>query len=116
MEKGKGLIARVWQGRVAAGQSEEYRRYLLENGTGPIRRTEGNLGVQVLVRSEGNETEFITISYWHSRDAIRAFAGENIESPHHLPRDADYLVELPKQVRHYEVAYNYIADVGERDL
>jgi heme-degrading monooxygenase HmoA len=111
MEKGKQIVARVWQGRVPEKSTEEYKKYLLDNGIKTIQRIAGNLGVQVLSRTERGETEFTTISYWESREAIRQFAGDNIEQPHHLPKDADYLIELPKQVRHYDVEYNYIAQV-----
>jgi hypothetical protein len=47
--------------------------------------------------------EFMTISYWSTRDEIRAYAGDDIEKPHHLPKDAEYLIELPREVRHYEI-------------
>jgi heme-degrading monooxygenase HmoA len=116
MEKGKHIVARVWQGRVVAETAEEYREYLLANGIVPIQRTAGNLGVQVLSRTDPDqgETEFTTISYWESREAIRQFAGDNIELPHHLPKDADYLIELPRQVRHYDVEYNYIEGFAKR--
>ncbi|MGH8670059.1 MAG: hypothetical protein ACREUN_06340 [Burkholderiales bacterium] len=33
----------------------------------------------------------------------RAYAGADIEKPHHLPKDAEYLLELPRQVRHLDV-------------
>ena len=42
-------------------------------------------------------------SYWSSRDEIRAYAGDDIEKTHHLPRDPEYLLELPPFVRHYDV-------------
>jgi hypothetical protein len=35
--------------------------------------------------------------------AIRAYAGEDIEKPHHLPKDTEYLLELPTHVTHFEV-------------
>ncbi|MCD6040783.1 MAG: hypothetical protein K0R40_386 [Burkholderiales bacterium] len=28
------------------------------------------------------------------------------EKPHHLPRDREYLLELPPHVRHYEILVN----------
>ncbi len=71
-----------------------------------IQAIPGNLGVQVLRRTEGDVTEFTVISYWVSRDAIRRFAGDDIEKTHHLPRDPEYLLELEPHVRHFEVVFD----------
>jgi heme-degrading monooxygenase HmoA len=108
--KSNAIVARVWQGRVLDARAEEYSHYHYENGVKPLLEVEGNIGVQVLRRSEQGQTEFTTISYWTSREAIRKFVGGDIEQSHHLPRDAEYLVELPQRVRHYEVEHNFIGN------
>jgi heme-degrading monooxygenase HmoA len=110
MQENNTIIARVWQGCVPDALAGQYSEYHYRNGVKPLLDVEGNLGVQVLRRSEGGATEFTTISYWRSRDAIRKFVGENIDLPHHLPRDEEFLIELPKQVRHYEVEHNFIGN------
>jgi heme-degrading monooxygenase HmoA len=56
-------------------------------------------------------THFAVISYWPSREAIRAFAGADIEKPRHLARDPEYLLELPERVAHFDVAYSDVARV-----
>ncbi len=99
----KPAVARIWQGRTSAAIADEYMQYMYENGVKKIKATKGNLGVQVLRRVQGDVAEFMTISYWGSRDEIRAYAGRDIEKPHHLPKDAEYLLELPQQVRHFDV-------------
>lgn len=99
-------IARIWHGRTRSERADEYYRYLYEEGVRKIEAIKGNLGVQVLRRTEGDVTEFTVISYWVSRDAIRRFAGEDIEKTHHLPRDAEYLLELEPFVRHFEVVFD----------
>ena len=40
---------------------------------------------------------------WPNLDAIRKYAGDEIEKPHHLPRDHEFLITLPEKVRHYRV-------------
>ena len=47
----------------------------------------------------GDETEFMTISYWESRDAMSSFAGDDPTRIHHLERDAEFLIELPTSVQ-----------------
>jgi heme-degrading monooxygenase HmoA len=104
------VVARVWQGKVAEARADEYEEYHFGAGVKKMQGIKGMLGIEVLRRTENGATEFTTISYWESRDAIRQFAGEDIEKPHHLPKDPEYLLELPTQVRHYEVAYS---DLGK---
>jgi heme-degrading monooxygenase HmoA len=101
----KTMVAREWKGRVPAARADEYYGYLMDAGVKKMRSIPGNLGVQAMRRREGDAVEYTVISYWESRDAIKRFAGEDIEKPHHLPKDPDYLIELPKRVLHYDVAY-----------
>ena len=56
--------------------------------------------------SKNGITEFITISYWASREDIKRYAGEDIEKPHHLPKDAEYLLELPESVKNCDLITN----------
>jgi heme-degrading monooxygenase HmoA len=97
------MIARIWQGRTRAELAEAYAAYLYEHGVKKLRATPGNLGVQVLRRTTNGVAEFTTISYWSSRDEIRAYAGDDIEKTHHLPKDPEYLLELPPYVKHMDV-------------
>lgn len=43
-----------------------------------LRSTPGNLGVLVLRRYAGYETEFTVLWLWTSEDAIPGFAGEDV--------------------------------------
>jgi heme-degrading monooxygenase HmoA len=104
------VVAREWKGRVTPARADEYYRYLLE-GVAKIRSTPGSLGVQVMRRDEAGAVAFTVISYWESRKAIEAFAGQDIDKPHHLPRDREFLLELPTRVLHYDVTYTDLAQV-----
>jgi len=99
----KTLVARVWHGRTAASKADEYARYLDENGVKKILAIEGNRGCQMFRRIDGDVAEFFVISYWESREAIKKFAGDDIEKTHNLPRDPEYLLELEPHVRHFDV-------------
>lgn len=100
----KTVVAREWKGRVAAARADEYYRYLLD-GVKKIGSIPGSLGAQLMRREEAGAVEFTVISYWESRKAIEAYAGRDIEKPHHLPRDREFLLELPTRVLHYDVIY-----------
>jgi hypothetical protein len=56
--------------------------------------------------SQGGVVEFITISYWGSRDDIKNYAGDDIEKPHHLARDPEFLLELPQAVKNCDLETN----------
>jgi len=102
----KKVIARIWHGRTLTSKADEYYDYLKEAGINKIEAIEGNLGAQVLRRPDGKATEFVVISYWESLDAIKKFAGEDVDKTHFLPKDSEYLLEMEPKVRHFEVAYD----------
>ena len=101
----KTVVARMWHGRTLTSKADEYYTYLKEAGIDKIEAIQGNLGAQVLRRTDGNTTEFTVISYWESRDAIKRFAGDDIEKTHFLPKDPQYLLELEPKVKHFDVLY-----------
>ena len=57
------------------------------------------LAVQTFREDRGDETEFVTISYWESVEAMGAFTGGDPTKVHHLGRDPEFLVELPSEVQ-----------------
>ncbi|HTN96953.1 MAG TPA: antibiotic biosynthesis monooxygenase [Nordella sp.] len=90
-------IARIWRGRIPAGHADEYADYLYEIGIKPLE--EKALGVQLLREDRPQESEFVTISYWESVEAMSRFAGSDACRIHHLSRDEEFLVELPGKVQ-----------------
>ena len=96
-EAAKPAIARIWRGRTLRQRADEYESYNYEAGIKPLIGKA--LGVQTLREDREDETEFMTISYWESVDAMRAFTGGDPTQVHHLERDAEFLIELPDQVQ-----------------
>jgi heme-degrading monooxygenase HmoA len=97
------MIARTWHGITEASKADEYLDYLNKTGLPEYRATQGNLGVYVLRRIEGNKAHFLLLSLWESEDALRRFAGSNIEKARYYPEDEQFLLELEPMVTHYEV-------------
>jgi heme-degrading monooxygenase HmoA len=96
------MIARIWRGATEASHADAYLAYLEETGVKEIRATPGNRGVRLLRRIADRRAEFLFISFWDSLDAIRAFAGPDIERAVYFPEDTAYLLELEPTVAHYE--------------
>jgi hypothetical protein len=90
-------IARIWRGRTTRERADEYAKYLYEHGIKPLE--EKALGVQLFREDRATESEFVTISYWESVEAMSRFAGEDPRRIHHLQRDPEFLIELPKEVQ-----------------
>ena len=97
------MIARLWHGRTKAADADEYKRYLFNSGIPAYRATAGNRGACVLCRIEDDIAHFVTLSFWESREAVKAFAGDTIETAHYFPEDEKYLLEFESTVMHYEV-------------
>jgi heme-degrading monooxygenase HmoA len=91
-------FARIWRGRTVKAKADEYQRYLLENGIAPLE-AKGALGVEMLREDRETETEFVTISYWESVEAMTGGTGADPRQAHHLERDAEFLIELPRAVQ-----------------
>ena len=94
---GRPTIARIWRGRVRRERADEYEAYNYEAGIKPLIAKA--LGVQTFREDRADETEFVTISYWASIEAMSSFTGGDPTRIHHLDRDAEFLIELPKSVQ-----------------
>ena len=97
------MIVRMWHGRVKTEKAAAYRAFLNERAIPDYRSVAGNISVHILERQEGEITHFITMTFWESMEAIRGFAGEEVEKAKYYPEDQDFLLEFEPRVVHYEV-------------
>jgi heme-degrading monooxygenase HmoA len=97
------MIARFWSGAVRIDDADAYADYIRETGFSEYGQTPGNQGAWLLRRDDGDRTEFITYSLWDSLDAIRGFAGDDIEAAVYYPEDERFLIEQDDRVKHYEI-------------
>ena len=93
----------MWRGVVRREDADEYTAYIRDTGIAEYEQTPGNRGAWMLRRDVGDRTEFITFSLWESLDAIRAFAGDDIEAAVYYPEDGRFLIEQEDRVKHYEI-------------
>ena len=100
------MIARIWSGTVRTTDADYYAGYIRDTGFTAYGETPGNRGAWLLRRDdpEAGTSEFVTFSLWETVDAIRAFAGDDIEAAVLYPEDSRYLVDGGTDIRHYEVA------------
>lgn len=101
------MIARIWHGKTTAEKADAYmEEYFHQTGLADYQGTEGNLGVLVLRKYEEGRADFLMLTLWESEDAIRKFAGEDINSARYYPEDKKYFAELEPSVLHYDVLVN----------
>ena len=97
------MIARVWRG---ATRAEDWRslRGLRRGDRGWRRRAPPRPAARSCCGgADGDTAEFVTILLFDSLDAVRSFAGDEIDRAVFFPEDDRYLVERDLDVHHYEV-------------
>ncbi len=104
------MIARTWHGVVPASRADEYVDYLNKTGVPEYRATPGNLGVYVFRRIDGDQAHFLLLTLWESEEAIKQFAGTDMEKAKYYPEDAEFLLEMEPNVTHYEVVESYLQE------
>jgi hypothetical protein len=60
----------------------------------------------LLERPVAGAVEVLVITFWQSVDAIRGFAGDDLEGAVVAEAAAALLTQFDRRVRHYEVAVN----------
>jgi hypothetical protein len=98
------MICRMWRGETALDKAGSYLAYLQATGISAYQSTAGNRGVLVLKRRTERTIEWVTVSLWDSVDAIRDFAGDDIEVPVYYPEDRKHLLSFAPRVDHFEIA------------
>jgi heme-degrading monooxygenase HmoA len=98
------MIARVWRGWVRTEDRDAYAAYIEQTGIAHYRATPGNLEAHMLLRDLADgRTEVVTLSFWSSLEAVRAFAGDDVTRAVFYPEDDRYLVDREVTVAHYDV-------------
>jgi heme-degrading monooxygenase HmoA len=100
------MIARTWRGATKAEDAETYLAYLHQTGFADFRKVDGNRGALALRRIVDGRAEFVVTSFWESEQAIRDFAGHDIEQAVFYPEDERFLIERDERVSHYEVVFD----------
>ena len=97
------MIARVWAGSTRAGDADAYLDYLHRTGLAEYARTPGHRRTITMRRIADGRADFLLLTLWDSLDAVRAFAGDDLERAVFYPEDDRFLVARDDRVTHYEV-------------
>lgn len=96
------MIARIWHGWTSNSNADAYEQLLQTKILPGIHRVKGYKGAHLLRRPADAETEFITVTYWESMEAIREFAGP--EGSHAVvpPEAQELLKHYDQESVHYD--------------
>lgn len=106
------MIARVWHGYTKPEHADAYEAMLKPELLPGIAKVKGYKGSYLLRRAHANEVEFITIIFWDSVDAIRAFAGPDYEASIIPEERRNYLSRHDAKCAHYEIASTHNVNPG----
>jgi len=97
------MIARIWRGTVRLADKERYHDYMKRTGMEEYRDCKGNRRVTLLRRDLEDCCEFLFLTLWDSYDAIREFAGDDIQKAVYYPEDEQLLLDRGPKIEHFEV-------------
>jgi heme-degrading monooxygenase HmoA len=105
------MISRIWHGWTVPANADAYEALLKSEIFTGIqgRGIAGFRGIHLFRRSLGAEVEFVTVMWFDSLEAVRAFAGEDYEAAVVPPKARALLSRFDARSQHYEVQAEIMA-------
>jgi heme-degrading monooxygenase HmoA len=99
------MISRIWHGYTTLENADIYETLLKGEVIVGIKGRDipGFREIQVFRRDLGDEVEFVTVMWFDSIDAVRAFAGEDYEAAYVPEKAREVLSRFDARSQHYEV-------------
>jgi heme-degrading monooxygenase HmoA len=99
------MISRIWHGWTVPANADTYESLLKQEIFAGIEAREipGYRGIELLRRDLEEKVEFVTIMWFDSIEAVRAFAGEDYEAAVVPPKARAVLAHFDARSQHYEV-------------
>ncbi len=97
------MISRHWRGIIRRTEAENYLDHLRQKTFPQLEKIEGFRGASILKREVAEGIEFLIVTNWESIEAIRRFAGAEINHAVVPPEAQAMMVEYDSKVVHYEV-------------
>src|SRR5574341_1095284 len=97
------MIARMWRGFATREKADDYVEHLQRSVVSELRQIDGFRGIYLLRRNSSDDVEFMVATLWDTVDAIRQFAGVNVETAVVAPAAKALLRAYDSTVTHYEI-------------
>jgi len=97
------MIARVWTARASVTNASRYASHLRHAVLPVVQAAPGYVGATLLERPDGDEIAIVVMTWWRSRDDVRAFAGNDIARAVVADEAKALLTQFDREVRHFDV-------------
>lgn len=97
------MIARIWRCVVLREKASQYLEHFQKTVFAEVNKLDGFREVRILQQENNGIVELTVISFWDSLEAIKSFAGENIEMAVVAPAAQAILLSFETMVTHHEV-------------
>jgi heme-degrading monooxygenase HmoA len=97
------MIARTWKAQANLEHVKDYLAHFENNVFPELQEIEGFCGAYVMQKPAGDGVEIQVMTLWESMDAIRRFAGEQVERAVVEPEAQAVLRSFDTTVSHHEV-------------
>ena len=97
------MIARIWSAQAAPDRAPAYADHLRSHVLPILRAVDGYAGAVLLERCASTGVEIVVVTWWRSLEAIRAFAGAEIDAAVVADEAASLLTQFDLRARHYTV-------------
>src|SRR6266513_5159017 len=97
------MIARIWHGWTKRADANTYEKMLRDEIFPSIaaRKIQGYRGAELVIREDGDETEFVTLLRFDSMEAVKEFAGDDESKPVIYPKAEALLTRMDERSHHY---------------
>ena len=97
------MIARTWQASATTEGAQRYREHFVTKVQPALQATDGFRGASLLERQRDGDVEIRVITRWVSVDAIKDFAGSDIDTAVVEPAAQAALLDFATVVVHFEI-------------
>jgi heme-degrading monooxygenase HmoA len=97
------MIARHWRGLARRECADAYVEHLQSETFPQLVQLPGFHDASILRRDVPAGVEFLIVTVWKSLDAIRSFAGSEVESAVVPEKVQAMMIEYDARARHYEL-------------
>jgi heme-degrading monooxygenase HmoA len=97
------MIERVWSARASREGATKYSEHFRRVVVAELQAIAGYRGARLLERERDGEIEVVVVTRWQSIDAIRVFAGDELD--HAVVHDdaAALFSDYDRKVRHFGI-------------
>ena len=97
------MVARTWSARTTAARQRAYTDHFTRNVLPELRAIPGFVDATLLRQEREADIAIVVITRWTSRNAIRGFAGHDIDRAVVEPEAAAALTSFDTTVQHWDV-------------